>query len=479
MALESPVLVGSTLPRVSTPVVGDPSRGALAIEFAEGLGVDLMGWQRWLLDAACRTDESGRWCNRTVLTLVGRQNGKTLLTACRILAGLWHFGERLAIASAQSRDVALEAFNTALELAEEGGLPIMKVHRTTGREEMVIEAPHGPARYKVVSATSGGGRGLSADLVVVDELREHKTFGPYAALDKTRRARPNSQFWAISTEGDATAVVLDELQRQGREAAESGQPGPLAYFAWSAAPELAPADPRAWAQANPALGSTLSPETFAAELTSDPVEVFAQEVLCRRTAVTVAWLPAEGWVGCEEARATVPDSAVGEVAFALDAEADLSHVAVAVAWPRPDGRVHVEAVATFDGATATVDAERALRGLVGRWRPRRLAVTARGPVEPLAGRVAAGAQVEVMAVSGADTDRAARGFYEAVVGRRLVHPPDAVLAGQVAAVAGAEPGLMVRRRSPGVVTDAAVAAVLAHWAATGTPAPPPATWVAY
>ena len=60
---------------------------------------------------------------------------------------------------------------------------------------------HG-ARYKVVSSTRRGGRGLSADLVIMDEVREYRDEGGWAALEKTRRARNSSQVWAISNEGD-------------------------------------------------------------------------------------------------------------------------------------------------------------------------------------------------------------------------------------------------------------------------------------
>ena len=77
------------------------------------------------------------------------------------------FGEQV-IGAAQNRDIALEAWRDALETAEDAGLPVRNVKRTNGREEFWI----GRSRYKVVSSTRRGGRGLHADLVVMDEVRE-------------------------------------------------------------------------------------------------------------------------------------------------------------------------------------------------------------------------------------------------------------------------------------------------------------------
>jgi len=457
------------------------------------LGVELMPWQQFVLDRACRTGPGGRWASRTVLTVVARQNGKSLVTAVRILAGMWLWGERLAIAAAQSRDVSIESWKLTIDLAEDAGLPIAAVLRTTGREELQLEHPDGHlARYKVVSSTPGGGRGLSADLVVMDELREAKDWASYAALDKTRRARVLSQLWAISTEGDHTSVVLENLQATGRAAAAARTAGPLAYFEWSTSPDRARSDRRGWAESNPALGHTLDVATLEAELATDPAEVFETEVLCRRVLSMVSWLPAGGWDACADATATVPDSAVGTVCFAVDAGPELRQVSLTASWPRPDGRLQVEAIETFTGPASTTAAESRLDELVARWQAARLAVPRGSPVEALAARVAARASRPAGAdlswssadlldvVSRPDLERATRSFYEGVVARRIIHPPDPRLADQLAQARPGEPGTMaLRRRNPSVDIEAAVAAVAAVWTADHAPVRRRASWVAY
>lgn len=481
------MLVGSPRPRVATPAFGRKARGAEAIGFAhEVLGLELMPWQETVLDRACRTTGEG-WAARSVLVVVARQNGKSLVTAVRILAGIWLWGERLTIAAAQNRDLAIESWKLTLELAQDAGLPVTSVLRTTGREEFQITRPdESVGRYKVVSSTPGGGRGLSADLVVMDELREAKDWAAYAALDKTRRAVRGSQLWAISTEGDHTSVVLEALQAAGRTAATTRDRGPLTYLEWSAAPERARDDRRGWAESNPALGHTLAEETIAGELITDPAPVFEAEVLCRKVTAVASWLPDRAWDDSGEATATVPDGATG-VCFAVDAGPELRQVSITAGWRRPDGRTHVEALETFVGAAATVQAEARLTELVARWRPAKLAVLRRGSVEALVTRVATAATPPggdvadlLELVSWADLESAVKSFYEGVIARRLVHPLDPMLADQMAAAQPGEPGTMaLRRRNPTIDIEAAVGAVMVAWAADRAAGRAAPKWVAY
>lgn len=473
------VLLGSPTPRVGVVPEGNDHRGREAVEFAEhDLRINLLPWQRYVLDATCRTDWVDRWAYRTCLTLVARQNGKSLLAACRILAGLMLWGERLIIAAAQSRDISLEQFRTTIEIAEEADLPIKKIHRASGREELVLEAPDGrEGRYKVVTASAGGGRGLSADCVVMDEVREFKSHDVWAALDRTRRAKQSSQLFAISTEGDeVSSVVLNSLQAQGREAAESGEQRGLMYCEWSAHPDRAPDDRQGWAESNPSLNVLVPEDTIASELRTDPPEVFEQETLCRKVVTARAWLPPTAWQGCTIGPdEPVPEGGAGAVVFSVDVAGDLTQAAIAAAWPRPDGLVNVELTDVFDGTGASASAETRLQALVSRWDPRALVVLAKSPGEALAGRVAAAGGIELVVVKPTDQERSARSFFEATINGRLRHPADPVLASHLAAAQRGQPGTF----DPKGGNVGASAAVLAVWAVDRAPAKPRFEWAAY
>ena len=378
--LEQPVPVsaveGSPTPRIATRRPFGRSLGGPLVKWSrEVLGLDPLPWQEWVLRRGL-VQREGRWASRTVGVVVARQNGKTSCATIRTLGGMALWGENV-IGAAQNRDIALEAWRDALDVALDAGLPVREVKRATGREEFSI----GRARYKVVSSTRRAGRGLHADLVIMDEVREYRDWEAWAALEKTRRARPSSQVWAISNEGDEGSVVLNALGEEGRAAARSGQVTDVAWFEWSAPPGLERTDPDGWRASNPALGQLITMDTIRSEAAHDPPEVFETEVLCRRVASLRPWLPAGTWDAISD-QVTVPDGA--QVVFSLDAGPEGRHASIAVGWRRPDGRVHVEAVDAFAQEQGPVLARAGVRlgELAARWTPYSVVVAARSPSTP-------------------------------------------------------------------------------------------------
>jgi hypothetical protein len=466
-------LVGDPAPRLSTATPAGSSRGEEVVDWArEVLGVELLPWQRLVLERSL-VEVEDRWASRTVGVIVGRQNGKTRLMTVRALAGMVLFGERRVLAAAQSRDVAIEAWRDALELAEDARLPVHDVRRTNGQESFWI----GPARYKVAANNRKAARGQSTDLVILDEVREYRDWEGYSALEKTRRARRSSQVWAFSSEGDDGSVVLDHLASAGRLAADTRGPSDLAWFEWSAESGLERSDPRAWQQSNPALGHLITEETIRSELVADPVEMFETEVLCRRVASLRPWLPAGAWDDCADAAASIPDGST--VCFALDAGPELRHATVAVGWRRPDGRVFVESVGGWDYQAGPVlpRAVEALSGLLTRWDTPTVVVLSRSGSESAADRVVEGLEVPLVRLSGTDLVRAVNGFHEAVVARQVVHPPDPMTDAHIAAVTSDG---VLRRRSALADIDAAVAVVLARYGTLNAPEVAPVQdWVAF
>ena len=466
-------VVGHTAPRIATQRPPGASRGSLVAEWASRvLKVDLLPWQLHALDEGL-VQLDDRWCSRTVGIMVGRQNGKTMLVAVRALAGMVMWDEEVLAASA-NRDVAMDAWNVALELAEDAGLGVHSVARTNGREAFSI----GRTRYKVVSNTRAGGRGLTGDLVILDEVREFRTWDGWAALEKTRRAKVSSQVWAISNEGDDSSVVLNSLSERGRSAALTGEQTDLAWLEWSAPPDAMRSDPEAWAAANPALGYLIMEDTIRSESRVDDPEVFETEVLCRRVASLRPWLAAGLWDACMEWNVQPPADG-SEVCFALDAGPELRHATITVAHKREDGHTFTEAVAGFQDVDGEVLPRAAIRlaELVDRWQPAAVYVVDRGQAQAAASRVLEASDTKVIALGGADQVRAAQAFHEAVVARLVVHPDDKLTAAHLGSLTADG---VLRRRSQGSDVDAAVAAVLACYGATHSVArQPQQDWVAF
>jgi phage terminase large subunit-like protein len=271
----------------------ESSLGFEVCDFARDvLGIDLLPWQEWLFVHGLELKPDGSYRFRTVLVLVARQNGKT--TALMVLA-LWRLvmdAARLVLGTSTNLDYARESWLKATELAWGpagksvfAGVPELDGEFTIPRYangEQTLSTVDG-ARYKIGTATRRGGRSLAVDLLILDELREHRTWDAWSASSKTTNARPRGQRWALSNMGDDGSVVLNHLQAQALRTLETGEgDDSLGIFEWSAPDGCDPADRSVWPLANPALGHTILEETLAADLATDPPEVFLTEVLCRR-----------------------------------------------------------------------------------------------------------------------------------------------------------------------------------------------------
>jgi len=291
--------VGREVPRLLTPPAGpltpSTTRGFEAVTFAEDvLGLDLMPWQRWLLLHGLELAPDGSYRFRTLLVLCARQNGKT--TLMQVLA-LWRmFVDRagLVIGTAQNLSLAEETWDGALSMAE--GIPdlaaeVEHVSRVNGDKHLRLTTGE---RYKVTAASRRGGRGLSSDLVLLDELREHQDWLAWSAVTKTTMARPAPMVAGFSNAGDAHSVVLSSL-RDRALAAAADPTSTLGIFEWSAPDGCEVDDPAAWAQANPALGHRMGVQAIRSALETDPEDVIRTEVLCQWVTALGTAIPEPVW----------------------------------------------------------------------------------------------------------------------------------------------------------------------------------------
>ena len=82
-------MIGSTEPRIHTPLLKGISKAQEVADLAEKIGLPLIPWQRWCLDDLLSVDSEQNWRKKTALVLVARQNGKTHLARMLILAHLF------------------------------------------------------------------------------------------------------------------------------------------------------------------------------------------------------------------------------------------------------------------------------------------------------------------------------------------------------------------------------------------------------
>jgi phage terminase large subunit-like protein len=155
---------------------------------------------------------------RNVVVLVARQNGKSTLS---IILSLWSCtcsARPLVIGTAQDLDVAEEIWQGAVDIVEE--TPELndlkeRVVKVNGKKSLELKTGE---RYKVKAANRRAGRGLSGDLILLDELREHQSWDAWGAITKTTMARADAQVWALSNAGDASSIVLRYLRKMAHAA---------------------------------------------------------------------------------------------------------------------------------------------------------------------------------------------------------------------------------------------------------------------
>lgn len=412
-------VLGSPSPRLGTeplrPLTPETSAGYSLIEFAARIGQPLLPWQETAAIRALELREDGRFRFRTVLILVGRQSGKTTLLKTWALWRMYVDGAKLVLGAAQSLDIAREAWQGSVEIAAEADLPVGKVRQANG--EQCLWTQDG-ARYRITAATRGAGRGLSVDMLIMDEIREQRDWSAWSALSKTVIARPKGQIVCISNAGDDESVVLNSL----RESALGGADETLCLLEWSAPEGCDLNDPNMWALSLPGLGHILDEAAVRSAIATDPPAVARTELLCQHVTTLRSAIEGTGW-----AKGADPTGSIaayrGRLTAGIDVSLDGNHVALVVAASLEDGRVRVEPVASW---TSTLEARRDLPGLLGTIAPLELVWFPGGPANALAPILS-----EARGLTGTDVTAACMGFADLVTAGLVLHNGDSLLDSQV------------------------------------------------
>jgi hypothetical protein len=390
---------GNAVPRIFTPplreLTPETSLGFELIDFAtDVLGVQLYPWQRWLAIHLLELTPADRLRFSTVLILVARQNGKSTFVAVLTLYLMIVQGWPLILGTAQDLGTAEEVWQFTLDLLQEDeelAALVAKVKRTNGKTEFKLATNE---RYVVKAASRKAGRGMSSNLVVLDELREQQNWLAWAAITKTTNAQENRLLVGLSNAGDITSVVLRHFRLRAHSTL--GDPdgivpddystGPTtadlvdvdpedAEFAldemalsedrlflaeWSAKPGCPKTDRVGMAQANPSVGHRPAMMgTLITDAENDPEWVYRTECLCQWPESTMDGpFPAGAWELGLNRPIEKPDGSleldprdvlVGQLVACVDQSHDRALTSVAVAGKRADGQDQVEVIAQRAG----------------------------------------------------------------------------------------------------------------------------------
>lgn len=420
---------GVTEARVYTPelrpLTPETSLGFAAIEYAETvLEKTLYPWQKWALIHALEIvgglETGWKFRFRTILFLISRQNGKTVLS--EVLASFFMnvlcvesiFGTSLSLDKAEE---VWEAVINDQEAHPELSVDIDRVSRTNGNKRLIL---NGGRQYKVGAPTRRAGRGDSNDLVMLDEIREHRDWETWAAAVASTNAKPNGLVVCFSNAGDPDSVVLRQLRSQAIAVIEGGSAtdfggdvngSTLGLFEWSAPDDAETDDMEALAQANPALGyGYLTERALLSNRATFPENKFRSECMCQQVETILPNpFPDGAWGGGLDIHSTIaPES---ELFFGLDLSQDRRWATIAVCGMRDDGHYHIEVVARRVGTSWVEDWFRA-RAMKN---PMNLAFQSRGaPVCGLAEQICTIHGVKRIAIEGKELTSGWGRFYDAV-----------------------------------------------------------------
>ena len=412
-----PEYKGCEVPRIFTPplreLTEETSLGFMMIEFAsEVLGITLFPWQRWLLIHAFELHpmwtvstmgERGSldplFRFRKVIVLVARQNGKTVISQVVALFFIYALGVSLILGTAQDLDTAEEVWEGCLDLIEEN--PDLqdladKPIKVNGKKTIRLKTGE---RYKVKAANRKAGRGLSGDLIMLDELREHQSWDAWAAITKTATARAAATILCLSNAGDMSSVVLRFLRLACHEALgdpdglvaeskrqallptaddiaefrelddddlEDYEPTPddltpedfeedlatLGLFEWSSPPGCAVDDLPGLAQANPSVGYGITWRVLLADAITEGKNpetewVFRTEAMCQWPEVGMHGVfPPGTW---ESTTNKQPVRITSDAVACVTVSSDRSRAWIALCGRRDDGKTQADVVATARG----------------------------------------------------------------------------------------------------------------------------------
>lgn len=470
-------IVGNVEPRLSTPplreLTPETSYGYDVIDFARDvLDRPLDPWQEWLVIHAGELLEDGLPRFRQVLVLVARQNGKTEVLV--VLALFWMFleGHRLVLGTSTNLDYAKESWDKAVALAEdtnELAEEIKSIRRTNGEQTLTIA---GKCRYKIAASNRRGGRSLTVNRLIMDELREHNDWSAYGAAEPATSAVPDAQIWMLSNAGDHRSIVLNSLRAQAILADDQR----LGIFEWSAPDHAEATDVAALAAANPNLGRRISLEPLLGKASraqsagGEQLASFLTEHQCRNVPILNPAIDGADWLACLDEDTL--DTAKGRLALCFDVSPDLNHATLYAAGQLDDGRARVEPIAAWSGHGCTDQLRNELDGLIAKVKPAKIGWFPSGPAAALAADMKERhdwppAGVEVEEIRG-DVAAVCMGFAEQVTALKIAHSGDPLLD---AHIAGAEKithgdGWRFSRKGAGHVDALYAAAGAVHLART-------------
>jgi phage terminase large subunit-like protein len=348
-----------------------------------------------------------------------------------------------------NRSMALETFRqvaNSLENNDHFKGMVKQIRHANGTES--IEMLSG-ARLDVVAATRDGSRGRSINgLLYIDEVREISEEGYRAAMPVTR-AHANATVLLTSNAGDAFSAVLNQL----RERALDNPPKSFGFYEYSA-PQYCKIDDRAaWAQANPALGYTITEAAIEEAIATSPIENTRTETLCQWIDSLSSPWPHNILQETSDSELQIPPG--GYTVFGFDVSPSRRNASLVAGQILPSGKIGVGILQTWESAVSVDDLKIAaeIKAWSDQYRPRQICYD-KYTTQSIADKLS-NAGCMVQDISGQQFYQACGDLLDGLVNHRVVHNGQANLMQQMnncAAKVNDSAWRIVKRKSAGDVS---------------------------
>ena len=452
-------LVGHVKPRIHTPLLKGASRVDEVADLAEKIGMPLLDWQRFVLEDMLRVDAKGEFRRKTLGLLIARQNGKTHVARMLILAHLFLWDSKMVIGMSSNRNMALDTFRQVANAIMDNDFlkdQVKQIRYANGQESITTLKGN---RYQIVAATRDGSRGLTANFLFIDELREISEEGWKAARPTTRAT--GGQTLVCSNAGDAYSVVLNDL----KERALSYPSPTLGWYEYSAPPHCKIDDRNAWAMANPSLGKLIDEETLEEAVATNPINNTRTEMLCQW--VDSMTSPFTTQMISDTSDSNLQITAGGNIVFAIDVSpSKRSGALLAGKLNQATGKIELGLMQLWTSDVAIDDLKMAadVHAWAQKFKPR-VIMYDKYATASIAQRLQQSGQ-KMEDCSGQSFYQACGEILDAFVNVRLVHSGQKELTESwfsVGAKTNDAGWRIVRRKSAGDVTSAICSAMIVHY----------------
>ena len=168
--LDSSQLRGAQTPRLELRPFEVSNAAQDAVDLFELTGERLDEWQKRCLEIGCGESAEGNWAAFQVGVIAQRQNGKGAIIEALMLASAYVWGNRVTIYAAHRGDTARATFRRVRALIERTPDLARRTKPISDSDEVITLL--GGGRLEFRTRTRSGGRGLTGDLVILDEALE-------------------------------------------------------------------------------------------------------------------------------------------------------------------------------------------------------------------------------------------------------------------------------------------------------------------